>query len=115
MVTKKSTGQRIRVYVDDSGLDGRSLRSPVENAIRTQLGKTIEVETDVLTNSVGDVLAGLLDMLKELPVPESQFRLDEVTFTLGIDARGKVSVLSALSASAAGHVGLTFTLRREPG
>ncbi len=108
---EKDNLKKIRVMVDDKLVDSSMFaRAPVENFVRNAVGNIIEVDTNILVKEMSAYYSTIVDSLSQLPKNSDKFNLDNVSFTLGIDSSGKVSLISTLSGSAKVQMGLTFNL-----
>lgn len=88
-------------------------RSQIDSLVSTHIGKTVQLETRVISDQVSSIYAELLGLLSSLPSSDSAFELRNVSFTVVVDAEGKASLLSAISLGSRTQTGLTFTLSRK--
>ncbi|MCB9143752.1 MAG: hypothetical protein H6635_00155 [Anaerolineales bacterium] len=102
--------KKVRVLVDNPEAEIKSARPSLEELVRTPFGKTIEFETSVLAERLSSTYATLVDIISELPLSGNNYQANTVSFTLGIDASGDVSIVSTVSGGVKTQVGLTFTL-----
>lgn len=77
------------------------------------LAKVVDFSVDQLQNSATDTLEGIYSLLRGLPLQSGEFAVDEIRFTLRIDATGGVSVVSAAKASLGAQTGIEFTISRR--
>ena len=109
--------KQIRVLVNSSSREDdatvKSARPSIEDILQFAPQKVIRLNIDALMEQLGSTYTAILDMLEALPKEEKQFKIKEVSFTLGIDSSGQVSLLSAVTSGITTQTGITFTIARE--
>lgn len=102
----------LRVFVDApvdvAGAQARAALPSIEQLLRSSAGRVLELDFDVIASEIGETLGNVLDLLAGLP-PAHRDRIGQVTFTLGIDSSGGVSLFAA-SGTVSARAGLTFTV-----
>ena len=102
---------KIRVLVEAPLAEGDEFsRIALDEVVRRVAAKQVQIPTEVLAKELSEVFARLNEALTPLLESTTPLCIDKVSFSLGIDAQGKLSLLSAVSSSLGTSVGLTFTL-----
>ena len=102
--------RKLRVLVDNRPNEVKAARTSIEDIIGLPIAKALEIEANTLAEEIELTYSTIIELLSQLPLIEKQFQVETITFTLGLDSTGKVSLLSALSGSVTTQMGLTFTL-----
>jgi hypothetical protein len=71
-----------------------------------------EIPAEELRARLGDFVATLQGVIASLPQRAGEFRLNEVTFSAEVSAKGTVSLLGS-GGELAGQAGITFTFSRS--
>lgn len=112
--------QKIRILVDQSleineGEFQKAILPSLTHLKKLTSQKILEVDSEILKSNIESTFRNILEILENLRPLEGQFQIKNVSFTLGIDSTGKVSLLSAFSAEETTKVGFTFTLEKSMG
>lgn len=116
--------KKISVLVDNDKFSSEnesailSARPQIEDLIKrgitTPPNKVIELEVGVLTKRIDSTLSTITGILDQLSTKkESLYQLDEISFSLGIDSTGEVSIVSTVTGSVSSQVGLNFKFSRR--
>ena len=102
----------IRVVVDENHeFASKNAISPLEKVVGKSLSKVVEFEVNELTNELSSCVEKVQGMLANLPRHADDLALEEVSFTVGIDASGKASIFSVISGSSVVRTGITFQMK----
>ena len=107
----------INILVEDDETNNtilRQSRDSLEDRLIKSIGKSVNIQVDVLSNEVVSAIEKIRDIISNIP-KNDHISVESVTFTLSVDSNGKISLLSATSASASTTSGLTFTLSCKKG
>ena len=72
-----------------------------------------EIPAGELQSRLGDFVSSMREVIASLPERAGGFRLNEVTFSAEVSAKGTVSLLGS-GGELAGQAGITFTFTRDP-
>jgi hypothetical protein len=111
------TSKTICVIVDNTATEqtpfAKSARPSIESLVTLLPRKTLEISLDALTNDISRTYEDVVKVLSNLPAEDDKFAIKEISFSLGLDSTGEVSLVSTASGSVATQVGLTFTLIKK--
>ena len=102
--------RKISILVDEQPAAVRGARSQVEEFLASRTRQVIDFGVETLKTQVENTLGSILDILGDIDLHGDEFEIGSVSFTLSINAEGKISVVSVASGTIASHTGLTFTL-----
>ncbi len=80
----------------------------MESLISSALQKTIDVEASALADQISSVYGKMSTILSRLPPQKDPASTTKVSFSVVVDARGRASLLSAMSAATKAQTGITF-------
>lgn len=103
--------RKLKITVPEPLVDDVRGMSPFEGAGAVAT-KVVSVSADKVRKEIRQTLTSLKDLLADVPAIGKDYDLKEVTFTLGLEASGSVSLLSVASGNVSGSSGLQFTFRR---
>lgn len=104
---------KLKITVDDDGVMPKikgALPLPPMGDIQT---KIVEMSADFVAGGINATLSAIYGMINRLPAPPEGHEVSEICFKLLIDARGEVSLLSAVKGSVAGQSAIEFKITRK--
>jgi len=99
--------EKIRVFSRED-IDGKD-----RGRIRDFFYTSDEVDVNKLKTHLNSFLQTMQSVVQSVPAKFGEFKLDTVTLTVEVSAKGTVSLLGT-GGEFAGKGGLTFTLKRQP-
>jgi hypothetical protein len=78
-----------------------------------ELTKVVDIGVGQLQKSASDALEGIYTLLQGLPLEAGDFRVDEIRFTMRIDATGEVSIVSVAKGSLGAQAGVEVKISRH--
>lgn len=104
---------KLKLTVDDS-MDVPAIRSALPlPGLSDVPTKVVELGADILSSAIGSTLSAIYRVIADLPPAPEGHELSEVRFKLAIDAKGEVSLLTAVKGGISGQSGIEFTLTRS--
>lgn len=103
----------LRFIVDDEVTQPRIKGALPLPAMGEAGAKVIELGTDAVASGVSAALSTIYKIIEVLPSAPEGHELSEIKFKLIIDARGEISILSAVKGGLSGQSGIEFTLNRK--
>jgi hypothetical protein len=107
-----NNNQTLRILVDASGDIEHRGALPDHHLGRHTVAKAIEVAIENLQGEVNNVLQGVFSLLSRATLSKDNFTVDEIHFSVGIDASGKVSLLSIVSGAVGARSCIQFKIKR---
>lgn len=104
--------KKLRVTVEEPLLEGIKGAAPFDMSA-TVGKKVVDVSVDKVKREIRKTLSTLQDVLSETAVVNKDYELKEVSFTLGLEASGGVSLLSVVSGNVATSSGFQVTFTRR--
>jgi hypothetical protein len=74
-------------------------------------GEIVELGKEAIRDSIGNALSDVMEILSSIPLQKGLLSVSEVKFTMTLDARGEVSILSLAKGSLSGSTGFQFTIQ----
>ena len=75
--------------------------------------KSIDVSTDSLKDQIRNVISNILETLDDAETENDKYYVQKIDFTLGINSKGEVSLLSTLKGSLQVQGGFNITITRK--
>lgn len=75
------------------------------------VAKSSQIAIEQLKGNVSEIVNNITELLEELPERSTNFQIDEMSFSLSINASGKISLIGELSAGM--NSGITLTFKRK--
>lgn len=107
-----SNDHKISIIAADreSGSSGYSDRGLLDTAGKI-FGRRVELPAEELATNLNSFFAAMNDIVAKLPVCLGEFKMEEITLSVEISAKGTVSLLGT-GGELGATGGLTFTLKR---
>jgi len=101
-------------YVDDE-YDATNQKNVVGNRSIFNNAKGVHqnFDSDILCDSMKETIAKVATIMDDSYLKDTNCIVDEISFTLSVNAGGAVSILSAISANASASSGITVKLKRR--
>jgi hypothetical protein len=78
------------------------------------IGCPIDVNIETIKNELKKTLTNVFEILEDIPLESKNFKIAEIDFTLSIDTKGEISLVSVVKSSVSGQTGINLKiLRRE--
>jgi hypothetical protein len=100
----------IRIFGREGQSEGGS-RSRAMTRLSDYLYDQGEVKVSALQTRVGEFLEAMKQVMEKVPADFGELRLDSITITAEVNAKGQVSLLGA-GGEVGGRGGISFTLKR---
>jgi hypothetical protein len=107
-----SSNKKLRITVDTATQENVMGANPFDLGGAVSR-KVVTVSADKVRREISKALSTVDEVLKNASRSAKDFDLSEVSFTLGLEASGEVSLLSLASGSVGASSGLQFTFKRR--
>ena len=107
-----SSDKKLRITVDTVTQDTVIGANPFDMGAAVSR-KVVSVSADKVRREIRKALGTVDEVLKDASHAAKDFDLAEVSFTVGLEASGQVSVLSLASGNVGASSGLQFTFKRR--
>lgn len=77
-----------------------------------QLFRQIDVPVEDLANSLSDCMESLREVVQKVPTTLGDYDVDELTFSISVNASGKVSLVAEVGAGVTS--GIVIKIKRRP-
>jgi hypothetical protein len=75
--------------------------------------KSVDIPAQILIHNLQQTIETLAKALDSATINETKFLVDKITFNLGIEATGKISLIGEIGASSNSSISITLKKRRD--
>ena len=93
--------------------EGEDYEGTMEDVNKYLIGQPQKLDFDKVQREFNDRLFEVLSLLSESKPVLNEFQVDKVTFSVGVNLEGKVSILGSSGISVGSETGIQVTLARK--
>jgi hypothetical protein len=93
--------------------EGEDYEGTMEDVNKYLIGQPQKLDFDKVQGEFNDRLFEVLSLLSESKPVLNEFQVDKVTFSVGVNLEGKVSILGSSGISVGSETGIQVTLARK--
>ena len=107
------TKNNIVIYVDPQEDYSNQKNIVGDKAVFAVRGIYKNFDYEAITNNIKDIVLKMASIMEDSYLEKTNCEVDEIEFSIAINAEGTISILSTVSANASANTGIVIKLKKK--